>query len=220
VSVPFDSRTTVRRALAFLGVYLALLLTWPLVRPLYAPAFRTGAEVAVGTADPFSGEIRVHVDPAVAEENEVLAEDVPGMDTVMRLEHLRLRGAEGLTGVSVFFHGWHPTAVLLALFLGATTLPWPRRRPRLLVALLLLHGFLALRLVTGAYWTFARSTIDGHPVREFSPLIGKLLYWFWHFVWEEPFATYLVPLLIWGVCVFGARMDGPAEPDGRGHAAA
>lgn len=210
MSAPTDTAALVRRALGFVGLYLALLLAWLVVEPLYAPAFRAGAEVVVGTIDPFGGRIRVHLDPADPERNRELAEDVAGMDTVVRLEHLELRGAEGRTGASTFFHGWHPTAVLLALFLAATPLPWARRRPRLVVALLLLHAFLGLRCVIGAYWTYACSTIDGRPVVDLSPLTGKLLYWTWHFAWEEPVATYLVPLGIWGLCVFTSRTDGPS----------
>lgn len=215
MSAPDASAALVRRALRFLGVYLALLLAWLVVEPAYAPAFRIGVENAVGVVDPFDGQVLVHLDRADPERDRVLSEDVAGMDTVMRLEHLELRGAEGRTGVSTFFHGWHPTAVLLALFLGATPLPWSRRFPRILVALALLHAFLALRCIVAAYWTFASSTIDGRPVREFSPLAGKLLYWTWHFVWEEPVTTYLVPLGLWGLCVFASRTGTPREAGAR-----
>jgi hypothetical protein len=191
-----------RRTLLFVLAYVLLLAAWPLVRPLYVPAFRAGAELAVGIIDPFGGEVRVLFDPALPDDP--VAKDMPGMDTRVRLQHLRYSGGEALAGASSFFHGYHPTIVLVALFL-ATPMSWRSRRWRFLWAVLLLTAFIALRCVVGAYSAFAASTIGGEPAVALTPFQQRALYWARHVLWEEPVATYVVPLLCWGLCAFAGR---------------
>jgi hypothetical protein len=196
-----DLRELRRRTLIFVLAYLLALAPWPLLRHVYAPLFRAGAEFALGVIDPFHGEVRVLFDPAI--ENDPVAKDMPGMDTRVRLQHRSYSG-EGLAGASSFFHAYHPTAVLLALFV-ATPLSWRVLRWRFLWAALLLHAFIALRCVIGAYTVFASSAIGGAPAVALNHFQERVLHWTWHFAWEEPVATYLVPLLCWGLCVYGAR---------------
>src|SRR5262245_2353611 len=198
-----------RRTLLFVLVYVLALAAWPLVRPLYVPVFRAGAELAVGIVDPFGGEVRVLFDAALPDDP--LAKDMPAMDTRVRLQHLRYSGGEALAGASSFFHGYHPTIVLVALFL-ATPMGWRSRRWRFLWAALLLHGFIALRCVVGAYAAFAASTIGGQPAVALSPFEQRALYWIRHAFWEEPVATYLVPLLCWGLCAFVGRSAATGAP--------
>lgn len=191
-----------RRTVLFLLVYALALAAWPVVRLVYVPLFRAGAELALGIIDPFGGEVHVHFDPALP--HDPLAKDMPAMDTRVRLQHLRYTGGDALAGASSFFHGYHPTIVLVALFL-ATPMDWRSRRWRFLWAALLLTGFIALRCVVGAYSAFAASTIGGQPAVELSPLQQRALYWIRHVFWEEPVATYVVPLMAWGLCAFAGR---------------
>lgn len=202
-----DGRQIRRGVLGFVLAYALFLALWPLVRPLYAPLFRAGAEFVLGVVDPFDGEIVVRFDPGGGG---ALAEDMPRMDTIVRLQHQRLPGSEGHAGASSFFHGYHPTAVLLALFAGATPLPWRRRLRRLAPALVLVYAFVALRCLVGVVYTYSCSNIEGRPALELSPAAARALFWCWHFLWEEPLSTYLVPLLAWGLCVFTVRSPAPA----------
>src|SRR5262245_61518296 len=190
-------RTIWKRALLCCGIYGLLLLLWPVVRFAYAPLFRAGAEFALGVADPFHGEIRVRFDP---ENGPAQNEDMPHLDSRLRLQHREMPGADALSWASSFFHGYQPTAVLLALFLGATPLAWKLRRWRLLWAALALHAFLALRCFAGVFYIYSKSTIAGRPALDLSPGEARAVYWIWHFLCEEPCANYVVPILIWLLC--------------------
>ncbi len=191
-------KRTLRAAL----VYAVLLAVWPLVKLVYRPLFQAAGEFLLGVAQPLGGDIRVLLDPSA---DEVLAHDTPHMDTVVRLHPLRYAGEDSLAAASSFFHGYQPTAVLLALFAGATSLPWAARRRRLLWALLGLHGFIALRLFVVVFYTYAKSRVDGRPVVELSAFASRCLFWLWHFTWAEPIATYVVPLALWALLVVGRR---------------
>lgn len=208
---PFvDPRTAWKRALLGLLAYLVLLLCWPLVRAVYGPAFRSSAEFAVGVIDPLPGNVRAHFEPGA---RGALTLDMPHVDTTVRLQHQELGGGDATFGASTFFHGYHPSVFLLALFLLATPLPWRVRRGRLLLALLLLHTFFALRCALAVYYAYCKGSIDGRAVVELSEMGALLLRWLWHFVWVEPLTTYLVPLAIWALLVFalGSRDQGRAQ---------
>lgn len=201
-----DARALGKRVLLALGAALLLLAPWPLVRTVYAPAFRTLAQLAVNVADPLPGAIETRFEPGTGG---VLAVDMARMDTVVRLRHRDLAGADASFGASSFFHGYLPTAVLLALFAAATPLPWRARRAPLVRALVLLHLFFALRCVLATYYACTKCNIDGRPLVDLGPAAARVLFLGWHFAWEEAFTNYLVPILLWAVCVFGPRP--PAE---------
>lgn len=189
-----DSRTTWKRVLSCVLAYVGLLFCWPLARLGYAPAFRAGAQLVVRVVHPLPFEMLYSFEPGASG---AIATDLPHVDTTVRMHLQGSSGSDATFGASSFFHGYHPSAVLLALFLAATPLAWCTRRRRLLWALLTLHAFFALRCSLAVYYAYARSTIDGRPAVGLSPLSMRALYWIWHFAWEEPLATYLVPLVIW-----------------------
>ena len=190
-----------RRALLAVLVHAVLVLAWPLVRPVYAPAYRTLGQEALGVISPWPAPLRVRLVPGTSSE---LATDQVGADTTARLEHRELKGA-GAFGVSTFFHGWHPTSVLLALFLAATPLDWRARRRPLLWALLWLHLFLLARLVVAVTYTCALTSIEGRPLIALSPAGLRALRMAWHFVWGEVLTNYLGALVVWSLCVFDRR---------------
>ena len=198
-----------KHALLAALLHLVLLLVWPVVRFAYAPAFRALAELAVGVVDPLPGPIEVHFEPG---SGGPLAVDVVRMDTIVRLHHRDLQGSDATFGASSFFHAYLPTTVVLALFGAATAHTWRARRRPLLWALLLLHLFVAFRCVLAVFYTHSKSTIDGKPVLALGPTGQRVLHLFWHFGWEEMLVEYLVPLLIFGLCMFGPRSSPAVEP--------
>jgi len=197
-----DARALLKPALLATLVHLALLALWPLVRPVYAPVFRALAQFAVNVVDPLPGPIEARFAPG---EGGVLATDLVRVDTFVKLRHRDMQGADATMGASSFFHAWLPTTVLVALFASALGRTW-RKKP-LLIGLLLLHAFFAARCVLAVYYAYSRSSIEGRPAVELGPTSTRLLHLVWHFGWEEMFANYLVPLLIFGVCVFEPRSE-------------
>lgn len=198
-------------------VHLALLVLWPLVRVGYAPAFRVLGQLAVGVLDPLPGPIEARFEPG---SGGALAVDLVRMDTVVRLHHRDMGGADATFGASSFFHGYLPTTVLLALFAATATRPWRWPAKALVRALLLLHLFLALRCVLAVLYAYSKSDVDGRPLLDLGPTALRVLRLVWHFGWEEMLANYLVPLLVFGLLVFGPGSSGGAGAERRGAARA
>ncbi len=192
-----------RPALRATLLYLALFLAWPALRPLYAPAFRALTAGAVNFVDPLPGPIDVRMQPAAGG---VLAVGLERMDTEVTLRHREFAGGDARFGASSFFHGYVPSALVLALFVAATPLAWRVRRTRLAWALVLVHAFIVLRCALAAFHCLSKSDIDGRPLVELGPTGTRLLHLGWHFTFGETLANYLVPILIWGLCAFGPRL--------------
>lgn len=197
-----EARLLWKRALLATLAHLALLCAWPAVKIVYAPLFRAAAQLAVGFLDPLPGPIEARFEPGAGG---LLAMNVPSMDTAVHLHHRELEGADASFGASSFFHGYVPTTVLLALFVAATPLAWRMRRWRLLLALALLHVFFALRCALAVFHCYAKCNVDGKPLVELGPFATRALELTWHFSFNEDFTNYLVPIVLWAACVFGAR---------------
>lgn len=191
-----------KQALLATLLHIALLLAWPAVRPLYAPAFRALGEFAVGFFDPLPGPIETRFEPG---SGGGLATDLVRMDTVVHLRHAGMEGGDATFGASSFFHGFVPTAVLLALLAVVAPRPWRAHGKGIAAALLLLHVFLAARCMLAAFYAYSRCSIDGRPVLDLGPRALRGLHLVWHFGWEEALTNYLVPLALFGVCLFGPR---------------
>jgi hypothetical protein len=196
-----DPRALWKRALWAVLVHAALVLAWPLARPLYAPAYRALENLGVSLVDPLPGPIEVRFEPGT---DPLLEIDLIGMDTIVTLRHREMNGA-GRFGASSFFHAYFPTSVLVALFLVATPLAWRARLVPFLIAFVLLHLFLLARGYVAILYCHAQSTLEGRPLMPLSPAGLRALQLAWHFAWNEMFTNYLVPLALWGVCVFKPR---------------
>lgn len=203
-----SARVLWKRALLTTLLHLLLLVLWPVVAPAYAPTFRALAQLAVNVVDPLPGPIEVHFEAGAGG---ALAVDLVRMDTIVRLRHRELEGADATFGASSFFHAYLPTTVLLALFGAATARPWRARKQPLVWALLLLHSFFVLRCLLAVFYVHSKSTIDGRPVLDLGPTSLRVLHLAWHFGWQEMLTNYLVPLSIFGVCVFGPRSSAAVE---------
>jgi len=198
-----SARALWKQALLATLLHLVMVALWPLLRAGYAPVFRTMAQLAVNVFDPLPGPIEARFEPGSSGE---LAGDVMRMDTLVRLQHGDLQGDRGASfGASSFFHAYLPTTVLLALFGATSAGTWRARRKSLAWALVLLHAYLAFRVVLAVYYAYSKSTIDGRPVVDLGPTSLRLLHLVWHFAWEEMLTNYLVPLVVFGLCVFEAR---------------
>ncbi len=204
-----------RQAALVVSVYAGLLAIWPLVRPLYRPCFQAVGGFLLGVVDPFE-DVRVLLEPrstgTVEDQDERRVEhDTPHMDTLVLLVHRRLSGKPSLTGASSFFHGYHPTAVCIALFAGGLSSRAGRRR--LLWGLLALHAFIALRLLIGVTYAYGLSTVGGRPALDLSPFLSRCLFWARHFAMVEPLTTYVVPLAIWALLASrGRELTSAATP--------
>jgi len=197
-----SARELWKQALLATLLHLVMLALWPLLRPGYAPAFRAMAQLAVNVVDPLPGPIETRFEPGSGGE---FAVDMVRMDTLVRLRHEDMEGGDASFGASSFFHGYLPTTVLLALFGTTTVRHWRARRKPLVWALVLLHLLLAFRTLLAVYYAYSKSTIEGRPVLDLGPLSLRILYFVWHFAWEEMLANYLVPLVVFGLCMFGPR---------------
>ena len=208
-----DARAASKRALLVLALqvlalHVALLAAWPLVRPVFAPAFRVSVQFALGLIDPLPGPIDAVFEPG---SGGILAVNLPQMDTEVHLRHRTLGGADASFGASSYFHAWVPTTVLLALFVAAAPLPWSTRRWRLALALALLFAFVALRCAVAAYYCYSKCNVDGVPLVDLGPNAARALFLGWDFVFGEDFPNYVVPITLWALAVFGGRSRG--EPD-------
>lgn len=124
-------RPTVGFALRFLLVYGALMALWPLVSGSYREFLRTGGDFLFGS----SGSVRFQILP-----------QPEGMDD----SRIFVRQGDSSQWMWINFStkhvGYASTAVLAALVL-ATPFPWSRRVVALGCGYLLLHGFIALRVL-------------------------------------------------------------------------
>lgn len=199
-ALTLEPRALARGAGRVLVAHLLLLALWPALRYAYAPAYRELAQLGMSMLDPLPGKIDVTFTPGAGG---LLARDLVAMDTVVSLTP-RAPGAIPATfGGSSFFHGWAPTSVLLALFVGGVPLPWKRKRSALLWALVLLHLGLLARILPSVFYCYSQCTIDGVPALGLGPAGQRLLFLARNATWVEVFPNYLGPLLLYGVCVFG-----------------
>lgn len=190
------------RALAATLLHVVLLAAWPLVEPVYAPAFRASAGLVFGVIPPLPAALEISLEPG---SGGPMAEDMVRMDTIVGLSPRALEGEPATFGASSFFHGYYPLCVLLALFAAATPRPWRARRRPFLWALVLLHAGLALRFLPALYYCYSKCNIDGRAPLGLGPGGTRALHMLKHFAWEEVLPNYLLPLFVFALCVFGPR---------------
>jgi len=187
-------------------VYCALLLApWPGLDGAYAAAFRAGGNVVfhrfwfwpegwVRFVDP-DARTAVDLPPGV---RLPAAEGVK--DTVMILENRSTPRFLGFLRTSSREVGYKPTAVLIALML-ATPTSWRRRGKSLLWGLLLVHGFILLRLTVtlvangfGADKGYALF----HPAEFGMTVLDKLD----TVLLMDPTVSYVAPAFFWFLLAF------------------
>ena len=120
-------------------LYAVFIAPWPVVPEAYAAAYRAVSNVVFGS---FGSEGVVQFRKPQGPSD---------MDTELAIRK-RSSPVMGTTEHSARFMGYVPTAFVVSLIL-ATPLPWSRRGKALLWAMLLVHGFIAIRLlIVLLYW--------------------------------------------------------------------
>ena len=177
---------TVGFVLKLLLLYGLLAAPWPGVRGAYSVAYRAAANLVFGSFG--GGVVRFRASPSGREE----------MDAEIVIRNRRSPVA-GTTPHNSRMTGYLPTAEVIALIL-ATPIPWPRRWRALLWGVVLVHGFVALRLViTLLHWF---SVEEPWALYDPSPFWGNVLSTLFEFAVLAPTCTFLVPALIWILVTF------------------
>jgi hypothetical protein len=111
-------------------------------------------------------------------------------------------------GVNSVRQGYVPIAVLVALML-ATPIAWRRKWRALALGLLLVQGFVVLRVAVALLVGFSRVGLGGRRLLEVSPPVAWGLRRADQILAADLHTTYIAPLLIWALVVVWFRATGP-----------
>ena len=180
----FPNRRIVRFVVAFLLLYGLLVAPWPGLKQVYAVYFRAGGNVLF---ESFGSRGSVRLIPANPQHDK--------WDTEAHLIH---RGQP--TYWRVGFHsrrtGYLPTATLIALIL-ATPIRLSRRGRALLWGIILVNGFVALRVAIAILREFPNVDLF-----VFSPFWGRVIEVTHDVVSVSTVTSCVVPALIWLLVTF------------------
>lgn len=177
---------TVARSLLTAGACFAGLMALA-ASGFYPPLFRAGANFAFGTF----GHGRIAKFEPLDEPTGMLdtrisvgsdARGYPEYPSSLRINCVR----EGFT----------PVAVILAVGL-ATPIAWPRKRKALVLALVAVHGFVALRVMWTLAYGFSRVRYGDRHLLEVGALGSWLLRRGDQILTGDLHFTFVAPLLIW-----------------------
>lgn len=159
------------------------MIAWTVAGPAYAAAFRTAGGVLFSTFGP-NATVTFHASAA--------ADETP-MDTLARLRNTQSH-AIGRLPISIRLLGYLPTALLIAL-VAATPLPWRKRIAALIVGLIFVNLFIALRVGLLLLATFS----GDNELAIISPdgFAASALHWSSEFIATSPTGSWLGPIIIW-----------------------
>lgn len=170
-----------------LVIYALLVAPWWLLADSYAAAYRSSSNAAFGS---FGAEGLVRFRPS--EDGQRLG------DTTIEL---RRRGCPkiGKLPLDTRLTGYLATIEVLAL-IAATILPWRRKLKAMLWGVLLIHGFIGLRLSITLLSMFCRDW----PGALYSPgpLVGEILNSVHELVCVSPTPSFVTPVFIWILVTF------------------
>ncbi|MAB79278.1 MAG: hypothetical protein CMJ89_07985 [Planctomycetes bacterium] len=178
-----------------------LVVIWPVVSFVYRPTYSFLGAAVVNLV---GSDITVVPE---AQEGGSIAKDTPRMDTVFHFDHKVYGRGGGAIPVSTFYHGYLPTAILLALMYGATAGSFASKKKVLILTLLILHAFLAFRLFMAVAAQLNASTVDGMPVLDLGTWGRKILLNVKDVFWDNLAVSVVVPVVIWGFFAFNKRPD-------------
>jgi Flp pilus assembly protein protease CpaA len=107
-------------------------------------------------------------------------------------------------GLNSVRQGYAPTAVLIALVL-ATPIAWRRRWRVLLVGLVLIQGFVVLRIGVALLYGFSRVGYGDRRLLDLSGFSAWALRHGDQILAGDLYMTYLAPLLVWSIVTLRAR---------------
>lgn len=169
----------------------------------YPPVFRAGANALFHSLG--SGRI-AKFEPF---------EDPRGVfDTKMSVgtDSVGYRAFPSSLGVNSLRQGYVPTAVLVALML-ATPIAWRRKWRTLAIGLLLVQGFVVLRVGVALLTGFNRIGLDDRRLLELSPVVAWGLRRADQIIAGDLHMTYIAPLLIWMLVVVRFHGAAPWRPE-------
>lgn len=169
-------------ALWVTAIMAALLTPWPGLDRAYAAGFREVANVLFGSIGA-DGSTQFEPTPQTG----------TGMDTLMSLGN-RSTGAKAYAPLSVRMIGYIPTVLVIALCL-ATPARWPRRLTVLAIAMLLIQGFVALRVCLRLVEVFSAG--DTLAIHEFGPVAEGTIITLSQVLSVSLFGSFVAPVLIW-----------------------
>jgi hypothetical protein len=196
--------------LKFAGLLLlywaVLLAPWPGVERGYARLFRAVGNVAFarfwfwpeGSVRFFDPEAPPKGLPSWLESRVPKAEGE--LDTVMAMENSRALGDVSFLRTSSRLIGFMPPAILLGLVL-ATPTAWKRRLVALAWGMVLVHGFILLRVtlkLAADGFSGEKAVALFHP----GPFWWKIIASLRTVLHEDPTVTFVVPVFIWFVLLF------------------
>jgi len=178
-------------------LYLGLSLLWPAIEPGYARGFRHAGQVLFG-----NGVFGKSVSARFRDFPER-----PHQDVKVVLRSSDHPGKQAFVGINSERIAWFPTSFFLALLLATPGL-LSRRWWRLPVGLLLVHGFVALRVYLALLLAFATRFGPRPALEPWIPLDLLEMGVLWLF--DEVHSSYIAALLLWGLVAFRpAELLGP-----------
>ena len=175
--------------LIFFAAFVILIVPWPGARSSYAAVYRWIGNMCGGRIFSVVSATSIRFEPLAPGD----IEDQEGRDTKVTFHH-RPTGARMSMPGSTRFQGYTPTAFVIALIL-ASPLPWTRRLGALVIGVLLVTVFVALRQCV-----FIVSVI--YRPEGFVATFRDFAYW----VFVESFAgVFVIPLVIWLIATFRRR---------------
>lgn len=168
-------------------VYALLVAPWPGVRSTYHACFRAGGNFLFGAVGTGAAKFAPLSSPG------------KDSDTLVTLRKRRPPYPEADMRISSIRVGYWPTVFLIALAV-ATPIPWTRRWRALVLGLICVHAFIALRI--GLFLVDAFSNDDMLAVYSFSGWFKFALHSTSLVLFRSPAVHYIGPLFIWLAVTF------------------
>ncbi|MFH0946184.1 MAG: hypothetical protein V2A76_13370 [Planctomycetota bacterium] len=187
------------------AVFVVLLAAFPILSRAYTPAFRAGAEVLA----------RMILGDSVAGVEALPSSKHHTPDTRLTIiKRQRTDVAAGTvstekywTDLGSYHHGYMPFAVFLSLLL-VSRVPWKGRVRPFLVGALLVHVYVACRILMALYHAYVTADIGGHRVQDgMNPTIVFLIGAARNLICEDHVTAFVIPALVWAAVILLGSPD-------------
>jgi hypothetical protein len=184
------------RLLLFYGLFV---VPRPLVAHHYAALFREGANGLIGPSR-----------EGLVIRFRSMETDVRGRDVQLFLQQVDT-SRFWTTPISSRMQGYLPTAEVLALIL-ATPIPWKRRLWALIGGVLIVHVFIAVRVLSAI--AYSLNTAQLGTFSDLSPFWRDVVFKIDEILTTVPTTTFVVPVFVWILVTFrrGDHDRPPATP--------
>ena len=121
----------------------------------------------------------------------------------MRTDHSAgtVATAKYWTDLGSYHHGYMPFMVFLSLLL-VTRIPWRQKLRPLLVGALLVHLYVACRILMALYHAHVTANVGGHRVQDgMNPTVVFLIDASRNLICEDHVTAFVIPTLIWAAVI-------------------